>query len=100
MDHENFLYKLENIIESRKKSADSSSYTAGLFASGLERMLQKTGEESVEYILAAMGNSREKTISQAADLFFHLLVSLSAANITLKDIEDELKKRHKNSGNP
>ena len=89
-----FIQELESLLKERKKSLPPDSYTTRLFESGLDRILQKFGEESVEYIISAKNSSREKKISEAADLLFHFLVSLVESNISYKDIILELKKRH------
>lgn len=90
-----FLFDLENIIVSRKTENPETSYTAKLLQGNINRLLQKVGEEAVEYILEAKSNNREKTISEAADLLFHFLVSLHGIDLTLNDILAELQKRHK-----
>jgi len=91
---ENFLSTLENIIIERKNSADSKSYTATLFAKGLDKILQKVGEESVEYIIAAKNDNDSLAIGEAADLLYHFIVSLHARNLTLDMINEELIQRH------
>ncbi len=90
-----FLYRLEKIIHERKNAHPDTSYTARLFAKGQDAILQKVGEEAVEYILDAKNRNRERAISEAADLVYHLLVSLAEQNIALRDIEAELERRHK-----
>jgi len=90
----NFISTLENIISERKNSPDSKSYTATLFANGLDKILQKVGEESVEYIIAAKNDNDSLAISEAADLLYHFIVSLHARNLTLDMINEELIRRH------
>ncbi len=92
---ESFLFTLEEIIQQRKNESPEKSYTAELFAKGMDKILQKVGEEAVEYIIDAKNKNRERTVSEAADLLYHLLVSLAANDLTLADIEEELTRRHK-----
>lgn len=89
------LYQLFNIIEERKTNPPPGSYTAQLLAEGKDKILQKVGEEAVEVILAAKGQGDQRLIEETADLFYHLLVLLAAHDLTLADIEAELKRRHK-----
>jgi phosphoribosyl-ATP pyrophosphohydrolase/phosphoribosyl-AMP cyclohydrolase len=94
-----FLFELEELIDSRKTADSEKSYTAKLLQGSLNRLLQKVGEESVEYILEAKdhkakSNNKEKTISEAADLLFHFLVSLHGIDLTLNDVLVELFARH------
>ncbi len=58
-------------------------------------MLEKVGEESTEFIIAVKNGMNERTIEEASDLIFHLLVALRAADIDLSDVMQELKKRRK-----
>jgi len=92
---QNFLFDLDKVIAARKLEKPENSYTAKLFQGGIDRLLQKVGEESIEYILEAKNNDRERTISEAADLLFHFLVSLHGINLSLNDVLAELRKRHK-----
>ena len=88
------LSELFEIIETRKANPTSTSYTARLLSDGEDRILQKVGEEVVEVILAAKGQGNRRLIEETADLFYHILVLLTAKGLTLDDVETELRKRH------
>lgn len=88
------ISQLFEIIEDRKHSPKTDSYTNHLFESGQDRILQKVGEEAVELIIAASNQGERRTIEEASDLVYHLLVLLAFHDIPLMAIEDELKKRH------
>ena len=88
------LNELFKIIEDRKANPTKASYTAKLFSDGEDHILQKVGEEAVEVILAAKGQGSQRIIEETADLFYHVLVLLSAKSITLGEVESELRKRH------
>lgn len=90
------LDEIFKIIEDRKKKMPQDSYVAALFKGGEDRVIQKVGEESIEVIIAAKNKNRQKIISEAADLFFHLLVMLSLFKISPVDILKELEKRRIN----
>ncbi len=93
------LARLEAIIASRATAADGkSSYTAGLLAAGPEKCARKFGEEAIELILAAQGSDANHTTAEAADVLYHLLVLLKAADISLDQVMDELNGRFKQSG--
>ena len=89
------LNELFQIIEDRKANPTKKSYTARLLSEGEDRILQKIGEEAVEVILAAKGQGNQRLLEETADLFYHTLVLLSAKELTLGDVEAELRKRHK-----
>jgi phosphoribosyl-ATP pyrophosphohydrolase len=89
-----FLHTLEGIIRDRQVNPVEDSYTNSLFASGRGRMAQKVGEESVETVIAALTQDRERQTSEIADLFYHTLVLMADLGLSLEDIEAELKRRH------
>jgi len=99
-----FLSQLEAVIEQRKKEAlntpdqrqgDKQSYVVSLFDKGINKIAQKVGEEAVETVIEAKDDNDELFLYESADLLFHYLILLQAKGFTLKDIEKELKKRHK-----
>ncbi len=90
------LHELFQIIQDRKTNPREGSYTASLFASGEDRIIQKVGEEAVEVIIAAKGQGRERIIEETADLFYHTLVMLAEKGVTLGEVEEALRKRHSN----
>lgn len=91
-----FFSQLESVIEQRRTSSDvNKSYVASLFEKGINKIAQKVGEEAVETVIEAMDSNDELFLYESADLLFHYLMLLQAKGFTLKDIEVELKKRHK-----
>jgi len=92
-----FLGQLGRIIDQRASAADEASYTARLLAKGIARIAQKVGEEGVETALAAVGESDEALLGEAADLIFHLMVLLKARGLSLSDAANVLKARHAQS---
>lgn len=89
-----FLDTLESVIAQRLEEAPAGSYTAKLAAGGVKRVAQKVGEEATELALAAVGESRERVISEAADLLYHSLILLKLREATLADAVAELERRH------
>ena len=98
------LTELAAILEKRKKSSSSDSYVSSLHEKGLNKILEKIGEEATETILAAKdydqqtGKNQQAVISETADLWFHTMVMLSHLNLTPQQVLDELKKRFNMSG--
>lgn len=93
------LEDLYKIIEDRKKKMPADSYVASLFREGEDRIIQKVGEEATEVIIAAKNETKERIISEVADLWLHTLVLLSAFRITPENIFLELQKRKNIKGN-
>jgi phosphoribosyl-ATP pyrophosphohydrolase len=91
------LAELWEIICDRADNPKEGSYTTRLLtdAKGIDKVLEKVGEESTEFILAVKNGVPERTSSEAADLLFHLLVALRAAGVDLNDVLAELEHRRK-----
>ncbi len=89
-----FISQLADIIKSRKENPDEKSYTASLFAKGINKVAQKVGEEAVELVIEAKDNNKELFLGEAADLLFHYLVLLEAKDIRLDEVLDILINRH------
>lgn len=104
--HKHLLDQLDHILESRKNASPDSSYVASLFDKGLNKILEKVGEESTEAIIAAKDYahapsddaSRKALVGEVADLWFHSLIMLSALDLGHNDILDELSNRFGISG--
>ena len=90
------IRELYEIIESRRNSDESTSYTKQLLDRGLDRIIQKVGEESVEVVIAAKNDENDEFIGEVADLVYHLLVLLVAKDIKITDIEKRLQERYNN----
>ncbi|MFH4969024.1 bifunctional phosphoribosyl-AMP cyclohydrolase/phosphoribosyl-ATP diphosphatase HisIE [Gaetbulibacter sp. M240] len=91
-----FFSELEAIIDKRVASKDTDkSYVARLFSKGINKVAQKVGEEAVETVIEAMDSNDNLFLYESADLMFHYLMLLKAKGFSLKDIENELKSRHK-----
>jgi len=88
------LYKLTDIINDRKTNPIEGSYTNRLLTEGEETILKKVGEESIEVILAAASQGDQRVIEEVSDLMYHLLVLLTARDLSLADIDKELSDRH------
>ena len=92
------LEKLAHNIAIKKSATPDSSYTAQLLAKGIEKCAKKFGEEAVELALAIVQGKRDEATREAADVFYHLLVLLEAAEISPDDVMTELKRREGTSG--
>jgi phosphoribosyl-ATP pyrophosphohydrolase len=89
-----FLTELEGVIRSRRTATGEKSYTKTLFNRGTPYIAQKVGEEAVELAIAAVQGDKARTISEGADLMYHLLVLLEDNDLSLADLSTELAARH------
>jgi len=90
-----FIGQLQTVINERKESDPTSSYTASLFAKDISRSCQKVGEEGVEVALAAMKSDKDELLNESADLIYHLSVLLIRSGCSLEEVAQVLKERHK-----
>lgn len=100
------LATLSQLLEERKTTGTAEgSYVAQLHAKGLNKILEKVGEEATETILAAKdahysGQDSDKAalVYETADLWFHSMVMLSHMDIDTQAVLDELARRFGLSG--
>src|ERR1700761_3061873 len=92
------LNDLEERVRERAQASPAVSYTRKLLDRGVAHCAKKLGEEAVEAVIAAVAEDRERTVAEAADVLYHLLVVLHARGIALAEVEAELEARTRQSG--
>ncbi|HVM30557.1 MAG TPA: bifunctional phosphoribosyl-AMP cyclohydrolase/phosphoribosyl-ATP diphosphatase HisIE [Candidatus Limnocylindrales bacterium] len=92
------LERLEAIVERRADAPASESYTARLLSSGPGRPARKVVEEAAEVATAALAQDADRLAAEAADLLFHLLVTLRSRQVRLADVLAVLAARHRPAG--
>jgi phosphoribosyl-ATP pyrophosphohydrolase/phosphoribosyl-AMP cyclohydrolase len=106
------LQQLDQVLAERKQADADSSYVASLYAKGLNKILEKVGEESTESIIAAkdfahcdesrdkaqFDEARAELIYEVADVWFHTLVGLAWFDIESDAVLNELGRRFGLSG--
>lgn len=96
------LTLLANLIDDRKNADPQTSYVASLHHKGLNKILEKVGEECIETVIAAKdavhSGQADEVLYETADLWFHSLVMLSALNLRPEAVLAELARRQGLSG--
>lgn len=92
------LDRLCATIAARKGADADSSYTAQLLSKGPEHCARKFGEEAIEAIIAATRGKPNELTAEAADVLYHLLVTLAAAGVSPDDVAAALRAREGTSG--
>jgi len=96
------IQQLSSVLKARKEASAEGSYVASLYDQGLNKILEKVGEEAVETILAArdaeQSGNNEQLICETADLWFHSLVMLSYLGADSDAVLAELERRFGLSG--
>lgn len=97
MERSDILLDLFEVIRDRVENPRQNSYVASLVGDpkGIDRVLEKVGEETTEYILAVKNGRKDEITYEAADLVFHLMVSLKSAGVEWEEILRELASRRK-----
>jgi phosphoribosyl-ATP pyrophosphohydrolase/phosphoribosyl-AMP cyclohydrolase len=87
-----FAPALWRTVVERVRDRPEGSYTASLAEAGIARAAQKLGEEAVEAAISAVAGDG-RLAEEAADLIYHLYVTLAIAGVDIADVEDELARR-------
>ena len=98
-DNTNIFRSLEKLIANRKQNPVEKSYTNYLLDQGVDKICKKVGEEASETIIAAKNNDKDELIGEISDLFYHVFVLMNNQGVSLDDVENKLKERHKITGN-
>ena len=88
-----FAPALWRTIADRAQNRPEGSYTTKLLDEGVPAVARKVGEEAVEVMVAALSESDERVVSEAADLVYHLYVLLATRGLDVAALEDELARR-------
>ena len=97
----NMLERIERIVADRKRAPREGSYVAALRAKGEAAVCRKIGEEAAEVMTAALGGEGDRrVVEEIADLWFHTLVLLGKRDIALREVLEELARRHKERAAP
>jgi len=89
------LDELGRVFAERTASPREGSYTSKLLAGGRDRILKKVGEEAVEVVLAAKGESDERLAEEAADLLFHVQLALHERGVPIARVLEVLSLRRR-----
>ena len=88
-----FAPALWRTISERALERPEGSYTTELLNTGIGAVARKVGEEAVEVTVAALDETDDRLVEEAADLVYHLYVLLAARGLDIADVEAELTRR-------
>lgn len=99
------LAQLTEVLRERQGADPKDSYVASLYAKGLNKILEKVGEEATEVIIAAKDHgadpsaaTRQDLAGEVADLWFHSLVLLVQQGVEPDEVLNTLSERFGLSG--
>ena len=79
----------------REQEGRTDSYVMSSLQAGTAHLARKVGEEAVEVTVAALSESDERVVAEAADLWFHTLLLLRSRGLDPAAVEDELRRRER-----
>ncbi|MDD4541928.1 MAG: phosphoribosyl-ATP diphosphatase [Eubacteriales bacterium] len=85
--------ELYDVVIERALNPVPGSYTNYLLNKGVDKILTRLGEQTLDLIIATKNRSNSDMIMQSADLIYHLIVLLAAREIPLAEVNAELRKR-------
>ena len=86
---------LAEVIHGRREASPETSYTARLLTGPEDRLLKKVAEEATEVVMACKDEDHDHIRYEAADLVYHLLVTLERYGVTIEELAGELDARHR-----
>jgi phosphoribosyl-ATP pyrophosphohydrolase/phosphoribosyl-AMP cyclohydrolase len=89
------LEELFAVIRDRQRELPEGSYTTRLLQDGVARIAQKVIEEAGETAIAAVQGDQGHLPQEVADLLYHTLVLLAAADVKPSAVWEELQKRRR-----
>ena len=104
------ISELDRILDERKSANKDSSYVASLYHKGLNKILEKVGEEATETIISAKElelvraqgkddtDAKADLVYEVADVWFHSLVALHQLGLSSDEVLTELSRRFGLSG--
>ncbi len=89
------LPRLQEIIRDRLERKPEGSYTVKLAEKGLDKVIQKFGEEAVETLIALKNKDKGEVLYETADMLYMLTLALTMEGIDVSEVMEELIKRMK-----
>jgi phosphoribosyl-ATP pyrophosphohydrolase/phosphoribosyl-AMP cyclohydrolase len=90
--HEHGLARLDATLAARAAERPTGSYTVKLLEDENLRY-KKLGEEMAELVAALAKGNTERSVEEAADVVYHVLVALRAGGADAKALVEELERR-------
>ena len=86
---------LARVIHGRREASPESSYTARLLQGKEDSLLKKVTAEATEVVMACKDRDHDHIRYEAADLVYHLLVTLERYGVSVGELAGELDARHR-----
>ena len=88
------LQQLSATLEQRRSADPGESYVADLHHRGLNRILEKVGEEATEVVIEAVQKNKKMLVEESVDLLYFMLVLWRATGVSPDRVWEEMASRH------
>jgi phosphoribosyl-ATP pyrophosphohydrolase/phosphoribosyl-AMP cyclohydrolase len=92
------ISRLADVVKARRAQSAEKSYVASLLQKGFPKINAKIAEEAREVSEAFLEGDKSHITHEAADVLFHLMVGLEAAEVPVEDVFAELRRRFGTGG--
>lgn len=92
------IRKLVETVRERKCTPTDDSYTCKLLEAGENKLVKKLGEENAEFIRAFLKEGDDAVAGEAADIIYHMVVSLEYRGVPFESVLSILEERFGKSG--
>jgi phosphoribosyl-ATP pyrophosphohydrolase len=80
-------------LSRKNQGGGEKSYTAYLYAQGLDKILKKCGEETFEVVVAAKNQDMAETVGELNDVIYHVTVLLCFQSVSMDAVLEALNHR-------
>lgn len=91
--------EMYEVIENRRANPQEGSYTCYLFDKGLDKILKKCGEETMEMAIAAKNKDNDELAEEINDVLYHMAVLMVERGLSVEKVDEIMRERSKKIGN-
>lgn len=91
--------EMYEVIENRRANPQEGSYTCYLFDKGIDKILKKCGEETMEMAIAAKNQDNNELAEEINDVLYHMAVLMVERGLSVEKVDEIMRERAKKIGN-
>ncbi|MGN0678516.1 MAG: phosphoribosyl-ATP diphosphatase [Oscillospiraceae bacterium] len=91
--------EMYDVIVNRRDNPQEGSYTCYLFEKGIDKILKKCGEETMEMAIAAKNKDNDELAEEINDVLYHMAVLMVERGLSVEKVDEIMRERSKKIGN-
>lgn len=91
--------EMYDVIVNRRDNPQEGSYTCYLFDKGIDKILKKCGEETMEMAIAAKNKDNDELAEEINDVLYHMAVLMVERGLSVEKVDEIMRERSKKIGN-